>query len=801
MLHLVAGGDGEATASAAGSSRSRCARLRHDARDARLRPGAERACAGRRRCRRPAAEALRPAAAARGAKPGGGAARAAAVAQPRAIAAIRALRTPARGLNGFLQLAGDLLQEARRRIAVRPPVEKPHPRARQIQLLLRTGDPYVRQPPLLLHLLVVEERPAAGEDAFLHADDEHDGELESLRAMHRHEHDGVAAFLRRIVHRVDVGDKRQVRQERDKRLVVAALLEFLRDGQELIDILQAGFGLQRILALQLQPVFRHLEHLLRQLRDRQIFHHGGQVGDQIAEAGQRRCRARRQAKRIQAVPEQAVAFREQPIDRDAALARFRLHLRHRRVADAPLRLVDDPQQAGVVVRVGDEAQISENILDLLAVVELRAADDLIRNLGLDQNLLYYTRLRIGPVQNGMVAVTPTVLPIALDLPRDEVAFLMLGIGLVDGDLVAAVLIGPQVLRLAAHIVLDDLVRRFENVRRRAIILLEQNRPRFRVVLLEVEDVRNVRTSPPVDRLVAVADDADIVVLVRQHAAQHILRAVRILILVDVDVFEFGLVEVQYFRHVLEQLNRQHDQVVEVQRIVALQAALILLVDIGDNGLKIISCPRLEHLRRDQLVLRAADRRLDGLRLELLRVDVLLLHDVADDGELVARVENAEIGRIPDPLDVAAQNADAHRVERAYPDVGAGRSDQAGDAVAHLARGLVREGDREDAPWRRDALRDQVRDAVRQHAGLAAAGAGHDEQRAFGGDGRLALLRIEALDGLVYVHAAGASAEAEAAGAVRAVRGKVVHGFGGIMVVSRFKKHGLAPLRWISRRGP
>ena len=61
--------------------------------------------------------------------------------------------------------------------------------------------------------------------------------------------------------------------------------------------------------------------------------------------------------------------------------------------------------------------------------------------------------------------------------------------------------------------------------------------------------------------------------------------------------------------------------------------------------------------------------------------------------------------------------------------GAAGSAQHGlDAPTHLARRLVGEGDREDAV-RRDVLDlHQPRDAMRQHTGLAAAGAGQHQRR-------------------------------------------------------------------------
>ena len=64
--------------------------------------------------------------------------------------------------------------------------------------------------------------------------------------------------------------------------------------------------------------------------------------------------------------------------------------------------------------------------------------------------------------------------------------------------------------------------------------------------------------------------------VSQHAAQHVLRTVRILILIDVDVLEFLLVKVEDFRHFLEQLNGCHNEIVEVERIVGSQTFWYIL---------------------------------------------------------------------------------------------------------------------------------------------------------------------------------------------------------------------------------
>src|SRR5436853_6732443 len=70
---------------------------------------------------------------------------------------------------------------------------------------------------------------------------------------------------------------------------------------------------------------------------------------------------------------------------------------------------------------------------------------------------------------------------------------------------------------------------------RAIILLELHHPCARIVLLEVEDVPDVRAAPPVNTLVRISDDAHVPVLAGQEPDDPVLGAVRVLVLVDEDV--------------------------------------------------------------------------------------------------------------------------------------------------------------------------------------------------------------------------------------------------------------------------
>lgn len=115
------------------------------------------------------------------------------------------------------------------------------------------------------------------------------------------------------------------------------------------------------------------------------------------------------------------------------------------------------------------------------------------------------------------------------------------------------------------------------------------------------------------------------------------------------------------------------------------------------------------------------------------------------------------------------------------------------AAAHLARGLVRERDGEDGPRRRALDLGQPRDAVHEHARLAAARAReHEEMARWGGNG-FALGRVQRVEQMRNIHAAIVGREASeppyrrlarvtaadrmSAGAARRSRGGAMDGAG------------------------
>ena len=126
------------------------------------------------------------------------------------------------------------------------------------------------------------------------------------------------------------------------------------------------------------------------------------------------------------------------------------------------------------------------------------------------------------------------------------------------------------------------------------------------------------------------------------------------------------------------------------------------------------------------------------------VEPELLVALAHEREPVVLVVDHERPGIPEVVDLGPEHARARGVEggdqRGTPAAGPAGEDRR-HALRHLAGGLVRERDGQDLP-RVHAAGHQVRDPLRDDAGLAAARAGQDEQGPVHVEDRLPLDRIE-----------------------------------------------------------
>ena len=311
---------------------------------------------------------------------------------------------------------------------------------------------------------------------------------------------------------------------------------------------------------------------------------------------------------------------------------------------------------------------------------------------------------------------------------------MLVVGDVADHLLAIALVGPQPLLAPVGVARDHGVGRRQDPLRGAVVLLQHDRVGVGEVLLELDDVADVGAAEGVDRLIGVADDAQ---LSGGHAGrrgrhqladQRVLRVVGVLVLVDQHVPEPAPVVLGDIRQPLQQRHRLHDQVIEVERVGRAQPRLVDRVDLGD--LPLVPQRRALHgvVGREQLVLEVRDLGGDGPRRELLRIQLEIAGDEPDQAARVVGVVDGEGAAHPEVLGLPAQDPHAHRVERGHPHRVGPAPDQRIDPGLHLGRGLVGERDRHDLAGVHVPLGQQPADAVGEHARLPRTRSRDDQQR-------------------------------------------------------------------------
>ncbi len=319
---------------------------------------------------------------------------------------------------------------------------------------------------------------------------------------------------------------------------------------------------------------------------------------------------------------------------------------------------------------------------------------------------------------------------------------MLVLGLDDANRLALAELRPEMLLLALAVLLDHRVRGVEDRVRRAVVLLERDDPGSPEVALELEDVADVGASEAIDALVRITYHHQVLMNTGEQLQQHVLRVVRVLVLVDEDVAERLGPALAGLREALEHLHGQHEHVVEVDGVEVEQLALVEAVHVGDGLVVEAADAGGVLVGADELVLRVRDLRVDAARCEALGIALELLEARAHEADLIGLVVDREVRLVAEPLGLAAEDPAAGGMEGENPDRARTRPDSRLDPRAHLGRGLVRERDREDLVRLHADLAEQVGDPVGEDARLARARARDHEQRALGGRHRLPLRVVQ-----------------------------------------------------------
>ncbi len=416
----------------------------------------------------------------------------------------------------------------------------------------------------------------------------------------------------------------------------------------------------------------------------------------------------------------------------------------RRVAEAALGHIDDALELEVVRRIGGDLEIGDGVLDLGALVEARAADDPIGQPRRHEPVLEGAHLEGGAHEDRDLVQGMSRRAEALDRLADPARLLLVVPDAGDRHFRAELAVGEERLAEPATIAGDEPRRRRENVARGPVVALEADDAGAGEVVLEAQDVVDLGPAPAVDRLVVVAHAADVGRALGEELEPEVLGDVGVLVLVDEDEAEAALVVGEHVVVLAKEPQAFEEEVAEVGGVELLQASLIGAVELGAPSLS-----EAEGLAGGDLVggeaavLPAVDQGRELARRPAVLVETVRLDHLLDEADLIVGVEDGEAGLQADELGMAAQDLDADGVERAEPGHGLDRpADEGGDAVLHLARGLVGEGDGEDLMALRTPCRQDVGDAGGEHARLAGAGPRQNQDRAVERHRRLALLLVE-----------------------------------------------------------
>ncbi len=594
---------------------------------------------------------------------------------------------------------------------------------------LRPRQPDMGEAPLLLEArpAVLVEGALGGEQALLPAGQKDRLEFEALGGVERHQRDAVLVAILVRLH-----DERDMLQEGRQ------VREFLHGADQLLEVLQPPLRVGRFL---LGPHVR----IAGFLQDRP-----GQV-----------VMGRRLQGEAPAL-EMGHEVPERPAGGGLHLVRFDeiargLHQWHAgaagmgvkkaqgRLAEAALRHVDDALEGEVVGGLGGGAQIGEGVADLRPLVEARAADHAIGQAERDEAVLDLAHLGGDAHQHrDLRQLVPGGVD-RFDLLADLARLLLRIPGARDADALARHVVGAQGLAEPVLVLRDEAGGGREDMAGRAVVALEADDRRARKIVLEAQDVVDLRAPPAIDRLVVVADAAEVLARLGEEAQPQILRDVGVLVLVHQHVAEALLVLLQHVRVLAPEPQAFEQEVAEIRRVQRLQPLLVGAVE--PRAAPVREDGRLSGgyvLRGEAPVLPAVDEGGELARRPALLVDLLGRDDLLEQPDLVVGAEDGEIRAQPDQLGMAAQDLGADRMEGAEPGHAlARRPGETGDALLHLARRLVGEGDRQDAGGPGAAGRDEMGDSRREHAGLAGPGPGEDQDGSFGGLDRLPLLRIEA----------------------------------------------------------
>ena len=306
---------------------------------------------------------------------------------------------------------------------------------------------------------------------------------------------------------VGLGGLLVIHHQRDVFEETLQVLEFLHRAHELFQVLQPPSGVGGAVLLPHLGVAEFVQHDFGELGMRQAIALITPAVERLDQPAQRAARLR--LERV-TCDHRARRFRH----RHAARAGVIVEELHRCIPQSALGHIDDALESEIVGRRIDEAQISEPVADFGALVKSRATDDAIRQPERDEAVFEFAHLERGAHQDGDLVERVTLVRLTcalqlLDLLADGAGFLLGIPGAGHRDFFAELVLGAQRLAEPAFVMRDQVRGGGEDVAGGAVIALEPDHFGAGKIVLEAQDVVDLGAAPAVDRLIVVADAADV----------------------------------------------------------------------------------------------------------------------------------------------------------------------------------------------------------------------------------------------------------------------------------------------------
>ncbi len=281
--------------------------------------------------------------------------------------------------------------------------------------------------------------------------------------------------------------------------------------------------------------------------------------------------------------------------------------------------------------------------------------------------------------------------------------------------------GPKFLAKPVLIASNHTCRRRQNMRCRAIVLLQTHHGCAGKVFLKAQDIAHFRAAPAIDRLVIIAHTADVFVPTRKQTQPKILRYVGVLILVHQHIFKPALIEREHIVMLLKNTHHMQKQIAKIRCIQLSQAGLILRIKLRPHPVICTAFRRGQVFRKPCTVLPPVNDTRQHPRGPPLVINPCRLHKLLKKAQLVIGVQNGEIALEAHKLGMTAQNFHTNRVKRPKPRHPLHRlPKQACNPLFHFSCSLIGKGHSQYLVGLRTPRIEQMHNPRGQSLGLARA---------------------------------------------------------------------------------